>query len=820
VRELPTGTVTLLFTDIEGSTRLLDELGAERYADVLEEHRRVLREAFERNGGVEVDTQGDGFFIAFAGAGEAVEAATEAVEALSDGPVRVRVGVHTGEPIVREGGYVGPDVHRAARVMSAAHGGQIVVSQTTRDLLDGREAHDLGLHRLKDIGELRLFQFGAGSFPPLRSLNNTNLPARLEPLLGRKRELADLLRLIRIDRRRLVTLTGPGGIGKTRLALELGAELVDSVEHGVWFVDLSAVDEHELALPTISSVLGAKGALEEHLSDRELVLVLDNFEQIVEAAPAVASLLATCSRVRVVVTSREPLHLAGEHEYPIRPLAEAPAVELLRQRASAAGRTQEDEYGDLAELCRRLDNLPLAIELAAARAKTLGPHELLRRLDRRLPLLTKGRRDAPSRQRTLRATIEWSHELCSPAEQQLFRRLGVFAGGWTLEASERVCDADLDTLDALVDKSLVRERDGRLVFLETIREYALEQLEESGELDEWASAHAEYFLTLVEQGRPHVEGGPLQAEWIERLARENDNVRTALAWFDRSGAVEEVLRLASAAWWFWWARGSLDEARVWIDRALSRSNEPTALRADALEGAAFLAYRTGDRPTARRLAEERIAILRALGDDIGAGKGLVVLANIVAEEELETAEHLWRESVGLLGDDGYTRYAFSGLGLTAHSRGEHGVALEWHERSLEVARRVGDARMMVSTLGAIAIVQLDAGRPAAAVAPLRESLDLALEVHETEALARNGLIGSAMLLASEHPREAIVLVAASVAALEKMHSVLIALQEQQRTEALELARSRVTDAVAGQAWSEGRLLEPEAAARRALAHLD
>jgi tetratricopeptide (TPR) repeat protein len=251
-----------------------------------------------------------------------------------------------------------------------------------------------------------------------------------------------------------------------------------------------------------------------------------------------------------------------------------------------------------------------------------------------------------------------------------------------------------------------------------------------------------------------------------------------------------------------------------------RSNEPTALRADALEGAAFLAYRTGDRPTARRLAEERIAILRALGDDIDAGKGLVVLANIVAEEELETAEHLWRESVGLLGDDGYTRYAFSGLGLTAHSRGEHGVALEWHERSLEVARRVRDARMMVSTLGAIAIVQLDAGRPAAAVAPLRESLDLALEVHETEALARNGLIGSAMLLASEHPREAIVLVAASVAALEKMHSVLIALQEQQRSEALELARSRVTDAVAGQAWSEGTLLEPEAAARLALAHLD
>jgi predicted ATPase len=279
--------------------------------------------------------------------------------------------------------------------------------------------------------------------------------------------------------------------------------------------------------------------------------------------------------LRVIVTSRESLHVAGEHEYPVRPLAEAPAVELLRQRANAAGRTKSDEYGELAELCRRLDNLPLAIELAAARAKTLGPQELLSRLDRRLPLLTKGRRDAPSRQRTLRATIEWSHELCSPSEQQLFRRLGVLAGGGTIEAAERVCDADLETLDALVDKSLVRERDGRFSFLETIREYAHERLEQSDELELRAAAHAAYFLELFEHARPHVEGGPLQAEWIGRLTHENDNLRAALAWFERVVAVDELLGLATAAWWFWW-REVRSTRRVfgWTGRSGGRSSPP------------------------------------------------------------------------------------------------------------------------------------------------------------------------------------------------------------------------------------------------------
>ncbi|HET9675444.1 MAG TPA: adenylate/guanylate cyclase domain-containing protein [Gaiellaceae bacterium] len=820
MRDLPTGTVTLLFTDIEGSTKLLAELGAERYADVLEEHRRVLREAFARHGGIEIDTQGDTFFVAFAGAAGAAAAAEDAVALLEDGPVHVRIGIHTGEPVVRRGGYVGADVHRASRVMSAAHGGQVLASQTTRDLLVGLTARDLGVHRLKDVGELRLFQLGDGSFPPLRSLNNTNLPARLEPMLGRKKELAELLRLVLVEGLRLVTLTGPGGIGKTRLALELAAELVPHVEHGVWFVDLSPVREADLVAPTVSSAVGTKTPLVEHLSGREVVLVLDNFEQVVDAAPQVTRLLSASERLRVIVTSRESLHIAGEHEYPVRPLAEAPAVELLRQRANAAGRTNTDQYDELAELCRRLDNLPLAIELAAARAKTLGPQELLSRLDRRLPLLTKGRRDAPSRQRTLRATIEWSHELCSPPEQHLFRRLGVLAGGGTLEAAERVCDADLDTLDALVDKSLVRERDGRFSFLETIREYAHERLEQSDEHEQRAAAHAAYFLELFEHARPHVEGGPLQAEWIGRLTHENDNLRAALTWCERAGAVEELLRLATAAWWFWWARGALDEARVWMDRALAQSVEPTALRADALEGATFLAYRTGDLATARQLAEERLAIYRVLGDDVGLGKGLLNLANIVADDDAEYAERLWHESLELLGDHGHTRYVFSGLGATAHRQGEYERALSWHRRSLDVAHRVGDARMTVTTLGGIALVRLDAGQPAAAVDPLRECLQLGLELHESEALARNGLIASAVLLAERHPQASITLVAASVAALDRMHSVLMAFQRGRRDAALERARSSVPEAVAEKAWMDGTALDVEAASRFALAHLD
>ncbi len=377
---------------------------------------------------------GDGFLVVFVSAAAAVAAAAEAQRSLASSPVRVRMGLHTGAPALTEEGYVGMDVHRAARIGAVGHGGQVVVSETTRALLDGEfELRDLGEHRLKDLAEsIRLFQLGRDEFPPLRSLSQARLPAGLAPLLGRKRELGELLRLLGSERARLVTITGPGGIGKTSLAAAAAGELVESFEAGAALVELASVREQELVLPTIAEGLGAEEDAAAHIGDRELLLVLDNFEQVVAAAGEIAQLLSMCPNLSVLATSREPLRIAGEREFPLKTLAEAPAVELFRQRAEAVLPGFTADYARLAEICRRLDSLPLAIELAAARVKVLPPGELLPRLDQRLPMLTSSRRDLAERQQTLRATIEWSYDLCSAEEQELFRRLAVFSGGWSL----------------------------------------------------------------------------------------------------------------------------------------------------------------------------------------------------------------------------------------------------------------------------------------------------------------------------------------------------------------------------------------------------
>jgi len=452
VRELPTGTVTFLFTDIEGSTRLLEELGS-RYVETLAEHRRVVRSACARHGGVEVDTQGDAFFVAFQRASAAVAAAEDAQRELE---LPVRIGIHTGEPALTGEGYVGIDVHRAARICSAAHGGQVVLSERTTELLDGGPGLiNLGMHRLKDLGAPeKLFQLGEAEFPPLRSLNATNLPAQPGPLIGRERELSELTELVRTDR--VVTLTGPGGSGKTRLALQAAAEAVDEFADGVFWVPLAAVADPEIVEPTIGKTIGAQNGVSAHVDEKRMLLLLDNLEQLLpEAAPQLARLGEGCPNLRLLVTSRAPLRIAGEHEYLLDPLPEVDAVALFRQRAFV---TEPDEA--VHEICRRLDGLPLAIELAAARTRVLPPDQLLERLERALPILTGGRRDAPQRQRTLRATIEWSYDLLSPEEQWLFARLGVFAGSLTVESAETVCDTELDTLEALVEHSLVRRSSG------------------------------------------------------------------------------------------------------------------------------------------------------------------------------------------------------------------------------------------------------------------------------------------------------------------------------------------------------------------------
>jgi class 3 adenylate cyclase len=382
--DLPIGTVTFLFTDVEGSTKLIDKLGEERYSDALAEHRRLFREAFARHGGVEVDTQGDAFFYVFACAKDAVAAAGEAQAALADGPITVRIGLHTGEPRVTGEGYVGREVHRAARIAACAHGGQVVLSKETRELV-AAEVTDLGEHRVKDFAEpVWLFQVGDERFPPLKTISNTNLPRPASSFVGREREVGEVVALLE-NGARLVTLSGPGGSGKTRLAIEAAAELVPDFRNGVLWVGLAAVRDPALVSETIAQSLGAKGGLAEHLDERELLLLLDNFEQVVGAAAELSPLLEACPNLRVLVTSRELLRIRGEVEYAVPPLAEPEAIELFCARA----RMEADET--IAELCRRLDDLPLAVELAAARTSVLSPSQILERLAQRLDLIAQGR---------------------------------------------------------------------------------------------------------------------------------------------------------------------------------------------------------------------------------------------------------------------------------------------------------------------------------------------------------------------------------------------------------------------------------------------
>ncbi|MCA1706916.1 MAG: adenylate/guanylate cyclase domain-containing protein, partial [Actinobacteria bacterium] len=554
MRQLPEGIVTFVFTDIEGSTRLLHTLG-DRYREALEQHRTILRAAFTSHAGVEVDTQGDAFFVAFSTPREALQAAIRGQRALAEHPwpqggeLHVRMGIHTGTPEVTEEGYVGSDVHLGARICAAAWGGQILVSSTTAahvsSALDDVTLRSLGAHALKDIDErVELYQVVASGlradFPPPRAPGShpTNLPARLPPLIGRDSELAALIELLTTDDVSLVTLTGPGGTGKTRLALATGTELLSSFPHGVFFVDLSATTDASLVVPQIAQSLSLretagrslKDTLSDHLADKEILLIVDNLEQVIDAATDIAILFTSAPGIKVLVTSREALRVAGEKEAPVPPLSlpsssepleevvASPAVRLFVARAKNIRPDFQLTPGDasiVAEVCRRLDGLPLAIELAAARVKVLSLPALNDRLAQGLKVLTSGRRDATVRQRTLRGAIAWSYDLLSEDEQTLFRRLGVFAGGWSLDAVEQVCDRGdlcldvLDGLASLIDKSLVRAvegDDGRFSMLETIRSFAAETLEESGDRDDIRRAHAEFFRALVGRAEPHLIG--------------------------------------------------------------------------------------------------------------------------------------------------------------------------------------------------------------------------------------------------------------------------------------------------------------------------
>ena len=904
--DLPTGTVTLLFTDIEGSTRLLQRLGSD-YAQVLGKHQALLRAAFATHEGVEVDTQGDAFFVAFATAPQALAAAVAATRALAtnawpeDGVVRVRMGLHTGSPQVVGDHYVGLDVHRAARIASAGHGGQILLSDVTRRLVENAlpedlSLRDLGPHRLKDLQQPeRLSQVIIpglpADFPPLKTLDRRqhNLPVQPTPLLDRTEPLAAITAWLSRDAR-VVTLTGPGGTGKTRLAIQVAAELVDAFADGVWFVRLSRLTDPALVIPTIAQTLGLKETssqslaelLRAYVADKQLLLVLDNFEQVVEAANGIADLLEASQGLRALVTSRTPLRLRGEREYPLVPLAlpdrrqplspdrlsQYAALALFIERASAVRpdfTVTATNAPAITEICARLDGLPLAIELAAARVKLLPPEALLARLSSRLGLLTGGARDLEPRQQTMRAAIAWSEQLLTPVEQTLFQRLAVFVDGCALEAAEAVCAApegattlELDLLDGLsmlVEHSLVRQREEggepRFDMLHVIREYALERLEtrDGGrEAEALRRAHAEYYLALVEQAEPEL-AGPDAAVWLDRLEREHDNLRAALNWARERGEVETGLRLVSAAGRFWATRGYLGEGRAWVEsmltleraasdeqreqdagkaRGADSKNSGSAGAAQAVVLARARAFRTGgalalwqgDYAVAARWLEQAVSHARIAGDQRTAAAALRNLGSIAEEQgDLERASKLEEESLALareIGDQTGVASALNNLGIIAWRQGELERAGDRFTEALTLARTMGDWQDIGTYLGNVGVIMRQRGELAQAEALLREALALYRELGDPLGCAQGLENLAATAAVAGQPGRAARLAGAAMTIRETISVPLSPANREDLEPELAAAQAALGEAAWEDAYAAGQALTMEQAIAEAL----
>jgi predicted ATPase/class 3 adenylate cyclase len=789
--DLPTGTVTFLFTDIEGSTGLLQILG-DRYAAVQDEHAAIVRRAVSEDGGVEVSTHGDAFFVAFRSPVGAVRAAVAAQRGLASHdwspgpPMRVRMGIHTGEGALGGDDYVGIDVHRAARIADAAHGGQVILSDATRGLVQralpvGASLRDLGVHHLRGIVDPeRLHELVieglATDFPPPRTLDArpNNLPLQLTSFVGREEEITEVERLL--GRTRLLTLTGPGGSGKSRLALRVAADLLPHYRDGSCFVDLSPVTDPALVPAAVARALGVPEAagrpildeVKDHLRHRELLQVVDNFEQVAQAGPVIEELLTAAPKLRTMVTSRVVLSLRGEQEYPVPPLhvpdpqrlpldlsalSAVEAVQLFTERALAASprfALTERNGPVVAEITARLDGLPLAIELAATRTKVLTPEQILSRLKQRLSILTSGSRSLPERQRTLRAAIAWSYDLLDPVERRLFARLSVFTGGWTFESAEAVCDPEelgmdaLDGLTSLVDKSLLRRmeppgRPSRFSMLETIREFGHEQLEVSSDLEWVRRRHAEHFLRLAVEAEPHLTGED-QAEWLDRCDQEHANIRAALRWAIEMGEAGRAQTAAGALWRFWQQRGHLAEGRRWLEEilAMPSGQPPTATRAKAVAGAGGIAWWT-DQGAARALYDEALALERELGDPARLAEALYNQAfAIAAEQNLNLAARLLDESLDLfrqVGDEpGVARVLVMQVVPDAMA-GAWDRVVARIEEVVAILRRLGDRLNLAFALIWLAFAYGRAGRREDARSTALEALELFREVDNATGMA-------------------------------------------------------------------------------------
>jgi predicted ATPase/class 3 adenylate cyclase len=790
--DLPTGTVTFLFTDIEGSTKLWEQ-HPEAMRLALARHDALLRAALQSHGGHVFKSMGDQFCAAFATAPDALAAALTAQRALCAepwgevGPVRVRMALHTGAAEQRDGDYFGPPLNRVARLLEAAHGGQVLVSLATEELvrealLPGASLRDLGLRRLKDLHQPeRIFQLLysdlPADFPPLKSLDvlPNNLPRQLTSFIGREKEMAGVKGLL--SGTSLLTLTGSGGCGKTRLALQVAADLLEAYAEGVWLVELAALADPTLVPQTVAAALGVREqpgrplteTLVDYLKPKALLLILDNCEHLLTACAQLAdALLRACPSLRLLASSREGLGIGGEQTYrvpslslpdpthlpPLERLHEFEAMQLFADRARlsvASFAVTQSNASAVAHVCERLDGIPLAIELAAARVRALPVEQIHERLDDMFRLLTGGSRTALPRQQTLRALIDWSYDLLSEAERTLLRRLSVFAGGWTLEAAEAVCAGEvveawevLDLLTSLVDKSLVtydeEGRAGRYRLLETVRQYGRERLLEAGEVEAVRSRHLGFFLRTAEETEPKLYG-PEQAAWLDRLEREHDNLRAALAWSGAQGEWEAGLRLCVALWWFWQVRGYWREGQEHLAGllALPGAEARTAARANALNSAGTLVRHQGDYAGARSLHEESLVILRELGDRRGIAASLNNLGDVAnCQGDYAGARSLHEESLAIsreLGDKRGIAVSLGALGWTALWQGDSGAARALLEESRALFREVGDKRGIAWTLSGLGIVARHHGDSGAARALLEESLAIRRELGNKHEIA-------------------------------------------------------------------------------------
>ena len=778
VADLPTGTVTMLFSDIEGSTALLRRLG-DRYGEALSEQRVLLRAAFRSFGGRELSTEGDSFFVVFESASDAVGCCVAAQRALvahdwSGGEaVRVRVGLHSGEPVRHEDNYAGLDVHRAARIAAAAHGGQVVLSDATRQLAGSRLAagvslRDLGWHRLKDIeAPERIYQLMIPGlperFPPLKSLGaQSRLPVPMTPLVGRERDLEQARAALMRPGIRLVTLTGTGGIGKTRLSLATAASLDQEFPHGVFFVALAAVRDAEVMWKTIADTLDvtsdgpAADAVTRYLAGRRALLVLDNLEQLHGAAEVVAGLLAAAPDLVVLATSRRPLHLSGEQELPVPPLqlpreagaeqvAASGAARLFVQQAAMARpgfAVTDSNAADIAAICERLDGLPLAIELAAARIRLLAPRALLARLGRSLDLAAADV-GQPSRQQTLRNAIAWSYDLLAPDLAEVFRRLGVFAGGCDLDALAAIAAAGpgqgaqetgadpLDLAAGLHDVSLITVTEGadgepRIGMLETIREFALERLEQAGDLDDARRRHAEYYAGVAERASELLRGpGPAHLAALDQLEAEHDNLHAALTWSletpaagpapaDRERAATG-LRLVQALALFWYRHGYTTEGRRWLQRAIDLTAEDGgAPLAQLAHWLGVLLQQQSEPRAALRLLERSLAIWRDLGDLDQQARELNSLGITHHHlNDFDTARSLLEQSAAIsreIGSDTRFAAALTNLGQLEADAGNFDRATQVLQEALAIDTKQGDMLGVALDQQSLAGVHLRAGR--------------------------------------------------------------------------------------------------------------